>query len=307
MLLRPLRRVKSGQSGMTLLETSLSLLFMGLFFAALFAASQGIDRLTRGYTCRIISSDPDATSPERGCPGQVDEVSADGIGLLKLANQSALRALRDDLLQHAADLTNVAIAFESVEDVDLVDRRKSLESRCLWEKLTPLAGQRFKAERNYLEVKAGSAKIVNPRPDDDSSLLPVPSIRDEGTQFWFIRAGRLIGERSSNGLVQPVQGLQAIDDGFLSVDPPSGSEATSRQELASEPTGTADVLENAPNQNWGLINQVCLYQGPGELNRLHLLSAERGRDLGNASAPFFGRDVGVASRQPQPRLLFYAL
>ena len=291
---------------MTLLETSLSLLFMAMFFAALFAASQGIDRLTRGYTCRIIAADPDAATPERGCPGQVDEVSVDGVGLLKLANKSALRALRDDLLQSRVDLNSFAIPFTAVEQVSLVDRRQQLDQRCLWEKLTPLSGQRMKVTRNYLELKPGStALVVDPEVD---GALPAPSDRDPSAHFWLIRAGRLIGERQdSNGAVQPVDGLQAVDDGFLSVEPDAGDVAVSRQELLSEASGSSDELQNAPDQNWGLINQVCLYQGPGDLNHLYLLSAERGRDLGRTSPPFFGREVGVASRQPQPRLLFYAL
>lgn len=289
---------------MTLLETSLSLIFMGMFFAALFAASQGIDRLTRGYTCRILSADPKATTPERGCPGQVDEVSVDGVGMLKLANQSALRALRDDLLGRAPLLSSIAIPFADVEQ-DLDVRRSTVNSKCLWEKMTPLRGDRFSVQRNYLEITPSALRIET---DPARNPLRSPASRNTTSHYWFIRAGRLMGERvDATGLAQPIDGMQAVEDGLVSVNPTTGSVATTQQEL-SEPTGSSDELEGAPNGNWGLINQVCLYQGPGSLNQLYLLSAERGDDddLGNTKPPLFGREMGVASRQPQPRLLFYA-
>ena len=297
-------RSRSGEEGMTLLETSLSVIFMGMFFAALFAASQGIDRLTRGYTCRIVSSDPSATAPERGCPGQADEVSVDGIGMLRLANQSALRALRDDLMKHGGEIDGWAISFADVEK-GLDARRSTLDQKCLWEKVEPLRGSRdrFSVRRNYLQIKPGE-DIKDPSYSDNDIVPPPPIDRGSSGHVWFIRAGRLMGERMIRGSVEPVEGLQAVEDGLVSINPPSGSLAASQQEL-SEPTGSSDELEGAPNSNWGLINQVCLYQGPGTLNTLYLLSAERGHDLGNTKPPFFGREVGVASRQPQPRLLFY--
>ena len=297
-----LRSVSPAEQGMTLLETSLSLIFMGMFFAALFAASQGIDRLTRGYTCRILSADSNASTPERGCPGQVDEVSVDGVGMLKLANQSALRALRDDLVAHASLLNSIEIPFADVEG-DLDERRTVLNGKCLWEKLTPLRNDRFSAQRNYLEITPTAIRI---EADPARNPLPSPARRNNTIHYWFIRAGRLMGERvDATGLAQPIGGMQAVEDGLVSVNPTSGDVATTQQEL-SEPSGSADELEGAPNGNWGLINQVCLYQGPGPLNKLYLLSAERGNDLANTRPPFFGREMGVASRQPQPRLLFYA-
>jgi hypothetical protein len=288
---------------MTLLETSLSLIFMGMFFAALFAASQGIDRLTRGYTCRILSSDPKASTPERGCPGQVDEVSVNGVGMLKLANQSALRALRDDLISHASLLNGLAISAADLE-LDLQNRQGVLSENCLWEKITPASDRLFTVQRNYLEVTPDELRIEQ---DPETNPLPSPAARTVGSHFWFIRAGRLMGERvDANGLAQPVEGMQAVEDTLVSVNPPSGFVATTQQELTAEPTGSSDELEGAPNSNWGLINQVCLYQGATPLNKLYLLSAERGQDLEASTPPFFGREVGVASRQPQPRLLFYA-
>jgi hypothetical protein len=301
---------------MTLLETSLSLAFMAMFFAALFAASQGIDRLTRGYTCRILSEDQAATMPERGCSGQVDEVSVDGVGMLKLANQSALRALRDDLVRHSGSLGGFAIPFADVQlptdstAPSLVDRRTVLNTRCLWEKISPGRGGRFVVERNFLRISPASMEVVPP----ERQGLPKPSsVERRDNHYWFIRAGRLIGERDVNGAAQPIEGMQAVDDGFLSVDPISGTIATSLLERTAQPTEIADELVNAPNASWGLINQVCLYQGPSStspsnpsLDSLYLLSAERGSDLGSNGPPLFGRDVGVASRQPAPRLLFYA-
>jgi hypothetical protein len=288
---------------MTLLETSLSLIFMGMFFAALFAASQGIDRLTRGYTCRILSSDPRASMPERGCPGQVDEVLVNGVGMLKLVNQSALRALRDDLINHASLLSGLAISAADL-DLDLQSRQDVLRQKCLWEKITPAPDRRFSVQRNYLEVAPDALRIEQ---DPETNPLPAPAARAVGRYYWFIRAGRLMGERvDANGLAQPVEGMQAVDDALVSVNPTSGSVATTQHELTAEPTGTSDELEGAPNSNWGLINQVCLYQGASPLGKLYLLSAERGQDLEASTPPFFGREVGVASRQPQPRLLFYA-
>ena len=291
------RKTHCSQSGMTLLETSLSLIFMGMFFAALFAASQGIDRLTRGYTCRILSSDPKATTPERGCPGQVDEVSVDGVGMLNLANQSALRALRDDLIKNASLLSSMEIPSADLQ-LNLGSRQAVLNQKCLWEKITPARDGRFSVLRNYLEVASTSLPPQSP--------LPPPATRTVGHHYWFIRAGRLMGERvDANGLAQPVEGMQAVEDALVSVNPTSGTAVTTQQEL-TEPTGSSDELEGAPNSNWGLINQVCLYQGESPLNKLYLLSAERGQDLEATKPPFFGREVGLASRQPQPRLLFYA-
>jgi len=285
-----------------MLEVSLSLAFMAMFLAALMAASSGIDRLTRGYTCRIVSADPNAATPEAGCSGQSDEVTADTAGVLKLANQSALRALRDDLLRSSSP-TRLAleIAESVVADPDRSVRRSALETRCLWEKLTPLSVGRFRVVRNYWRLSPTGAEV-------NTTALPAPSSRASTESYWLIRGGRLIRERGVLGnLARPAPGLQAVEEGFLSVDPStdavpvvSQQEQAEAQALAADP----DPLENAPNSQWGFLNQVCLYQAGGNLNRLYLLSAQRGSDLGGTTPPWFGRDVGVAARQPAPRLLF---
>jgi hypothetical protein len=295
---------------MTLLETSLGLLFMAMFFVALMAASSGLERLTRGYTCRVLSSDPQARSPQLGCTGQTDEVSVHTVGLLSIANQSALRALRDDLLR--VGVTNVsstlAISLADLQPSTLLTRR-SLQDRCLWEKATPLNDGRVAFARNYLRISGGSSPSLSLATASKATPLPAPEKRTESDHYWFIRGGRLIGERitsipNAQPEVEPVAGMQAVEDGLLSVaadDDPSA--AISVQERDAETSGLSDPLEQAPNRQWGIINQVCLFQS-SQLPTLFMLSADRGSDLGRRKGPFFGQEVGLASRQPQPRLVF---
>ena len=305
---RPTTIHHSHESGMTLLETSLSLAFMAMFFVALMAASSGLERLTRGYTCRVISSDSAARSPQLGCTGQIDEVSVHTVGLLSIANQSALRALRDDLLSAGStEVTKLAISTGDLETGNL-NARKSLQDLCLWEKASPLSEGRMAFSRNFLQIVTGNSPSLSIKVATKAMPLPAPDKRSKNDHYWFIRGGRLIGERwiSNQGLieVEPVAGMQAVEDSSLSTaskDDPSA--AISKQEAEAEPTGSADPLEQAPNQQWGIINQVCLYRSK-QLPSLFILSADRGSDFGNSKPPFFGQEIGFASRQPQPRLVF---
>lgn len=154
----------SEESGMTLLETSLSLLFMAMFFVALMAASSGLERLTRGYTCRVLSSKPQARSPQLGCTGQTDEVSVHTAGLLSIANQSALRALRDDLLRVgftnlSASSSPLTISLGNLLPSTLITRNALRQGKCLWEKATPLRDGRVAFARNYLRISGGEVPL----------------------------------------------------------------------------------------------------------------------------------------------------
>ncbi len=63
------RNPAQAHAGMTLIEVTLAMGFMALFIMALLTASAGVERLVRGYTCRVLSADGEASSPERGCTG----------------------------------------------------------------------------------------------------------------------------------------------------------------------------------------------------------------------------------------------
>ena len=303
--LRP-NRIPASASGMTLLETSLSLLFMAMFFMALLAASMGVNRMTRGFSCRVISGDAGASEPTRGCAGQDDEVVGTDINALRLEHHHAFRTLRDDLLK-TASLANLAINKSRLNSASAAARRSVLDGRCLWEKLEPLSGDRARAQRNYLVVdrkQSGPAQVrlFQERP----YRLPEGESQPEaGSHLWFIRAGHLIGERWNGSSFEPLPGLTGLSDVVFSARTQRWSrDAVSEQELYDEPTGSADPMLYAPNLNWGLLNQVCLFQAESPVSGLYLLSGERGKDLRTEDAPFFGREEGLSSRQPQPRLLF---
>ena len=317
--LRP-NRIPASASGMTLLETSLSLLFMAMFFMALLAASMGVNRMTRGFSCRVISADAGASEPTRGCAGQDDEVVGTDVNALRLEHHHAFRTLRDDLLK-TASLDNLAIKNSSLSSVSAAARRSVLDGRCLWEKLEPLSGDRARAQRNYLVVDrsqsgAAQVRLLQERP---YRLPEGESPPADGSHLWFIRAGHLIGERWNGPFnerpFEPLPGLTGLSDVVFSAKTQGWRrDAVSEQELYDEPTGSADPTLNAPNLNWGLLNQVCLFQADSRedssipaipaIPGLYLLSGERGKDLGAEDAPFFGREEGLSSRQPQPRLLF---
>jgi len=299
---------------MTLLEMSLSLLFMALFFMALMAATSGVTRLTRGYTCRVLSNNPNATEPVRGCVGQVDEVSVQNSGNLFLANESALRALRDDLLSTDRQLVNATFAISTASIVDtsaLV--RADLQKKCLWEKGIPQTNGSTVFTRNYLKL---SRNIPSSRFDRLAILVttiqsPLPPISQRNLleHFWFIRGGRLIGEVvrvQANGekVAEPIPGMEAIEDGMLSEDSADGKKAISRFESNLEGDVANDELIEAPNQAWGIINQLCLFQN-AQLSSMYLLSADRGIDMPGNNPPFFGQERGMASKQSQSRLLFF--
>ena len=303
--LRP-NRIPQAQAGMTLLETSLSLLFMAMFFMALLAASMGVNRMTRGFSCRLISGDEAASEPTRGCAGQDDEVVGTDVNALRLEHHHGFRALRDDLLQ-TESLANIAIHQSRLTSASAGSRRTVLDDRCLWEKLEPLSGARVRAQRNYLVVDrsqsgAAQVRLWQERP---YRLPEGQSQPPAGSHLWMIRAGHLIGERWDGSSFEPLPGLTGLSDVLFSpVTQRWRREAVSEQELYDEPTGSADPTLYAPNQNWGLLNQICLYQGDTPVSSLYLLSGERGKDLGEDQGPFFGREDGLSSRQPQPRLLF---
>ncbi|MEB3234204.1 MAG: hypothetical protein VKM98_02150, partial [Cyanobacteriota bacterium] len=113
----------------------------------------------------------------------------------------------------------------------------------------------------------------------------------------------------ATGELVPAAGLQGIDDNWLSVNPSTGTNAISG--IEQQELGTAgDQIVDAPDTQWGLLNQVCLFRAGSSLPNLYLLSGERGKDLGqNNRSPinpvFFGREEGLSNRQAQPRLLFY--
>ena len=296
------------ESGMTLLETSLSLLFMAMFFMALLAASMGVNRMTRGFTCRVITGDDAAIEPTRGCAGQDDEVVGTDVNALRLEHHHGFRALRDDLLTTSPDAINkIAIPTGELDSVSAAQRRSMLDSRCLWEKLEPLSGGRARAQRNYLVVDssqtgAAQLRLLQERPYRLPEGEAQPSA---GSHLWFIRAGHLIGERSNGSSFEPLTSLTGLSDGVFSEENQRWRrDAVSEQELDEAADGAPDPTVYAPNRNWGLLNQVCLYQGASPISSLYLLSGERGKDLGAEQGPFFGREEGLSSRQPQPRLLF---
>lgn len=310
------RRVpRRAESGMTLLETSLSLLFMAMFCMALLAASMGLNRMTRGYTCRVLSSDQSATKPTRGCGGEDDEIFGTDVNRLRLEHLDALRALRDDIRSTQKPPINIAISPRDVAFRLASDRYNLQRKKCLWEKLEPIKDGRFRAYRNYF--------IIDPSPDPRAlgvvSTDTFSANQGGHVHVWFIRAGHLIGEqwkssdpKSKQPKPQALPGLASLDDNLIS-DPSfrfkSTSYPPSYQELA-EPSGSLDPILNAPNTGWGLLNQVCLYRAGNDtvqnidLSTLYLLSGERGRDLGTQDTSFFGRETGLSSRQSQPRLLF---
>ena len=303
--LRP-KRILHAQPGMTLLETSLSLLFMAMFFMALLAASMGVNRMTRGFSCRLISGDDTASEPKRGCAGQDDEVVGTDVNVLRLEHHYGFRALRDDLLKRDS-LANIAISQSRLKSVSAEARRAILDNRCLWEKLEPLSGERVLAKRNYLVVDrsqsgAAQVRLWQERPYRLPAGQSQPA---DGSHFWFIRAGHLIGERWNGISFEPLPGLMGLSEVLFSTGSQRWTrDSVSEQEFYDEPTGGADPTVFAPNQNWGLLNQICLFQGDNPVSSLYLLSGERGDDLGDDQAPFFGREAGLSSRQPQPRLLF---
>jgi len=304
-------KLLASDAGMTLIEVSLALGFFALFVMALLTVSAGVERMVRGYTCRILSGDPSATGPERGCVGQSDEVSATGVASIKLANQAAFQVLRDQLIGVGED-SFAAIQIKSFNQAALSAqaRHSELEQKCLWEKLAMTSGGKFAATRNYWIVNAASASPSLVVQQPSTQRLPQPSDRLVGSTYWFVRAGRLIGEtKTPTGEVITANGLSGIEDLWLSVDPPSGQAAISGAE-ASELLSADKQITNAPDRQWGLLNQVCLFKAGSSLPNLFLLSGERGQDLGsnsmsNINPVFFGRAVGANSRQPQPRLLFY--
>ena len=302
------------ESGMTLLETSLSLLFMAMFFMALLAASMGVNRMTRGFTCRVITGDDAAIEPTRGCAGQDDEVVGTDVNALRLEHHHGFRALRDDLLTTSPDAINkIAIPTGELDSVSAAQRRSMLDSRCLWEKLEPLSGGRARAQRNYLVVDssqtgAAQLRLLQERPYRLPQGVAQPA---DGSHLWFIRAGHLIGERwngpKSDEPFEPLPGLIGVSEGvFTTKNQRWQRDSVSEQELDEEADGAPDPTVYAPNLNWGLLNQVCLYQGDSDspIFSLYLLSGERGTDLGAEKGPFFGREDAMSSRQPQPRLLF---
>lgn len=302
-LLRP-GKIPEAESGMTLLEMSLSILFLAMFFMALLAASMGVNRITRGFSCRLISGDDSAVEPRRGCVGQEDEVIGTDVNALLLEHHHGFRALRDDLLK-TDSLDNIVIPQSWLNSPSAGARRTALDDRCLWEKLEPLSLEQVRAHRNYLVVDRSQTDAAQVR------LWPrrpyrLPAAPREGSHFWFIRSGHLIGERWNGSFFEPLPGLTGLSDVLFS--PPRtqgwGREAVSEQELY-EARGSIDSILHAPNQNWGLLNQICLFKGESPVSSLYLLSGERGKDLGEEQGPFFGREEGLSSRQPQPRLLFY--
>ncbi len=311
------RRLKYVQAnaGMTLIEVALAIGFMALFVMALMAASAGVERLVRGYTCRVLSADSKASSPARGCTGQSDEVSATGIAAIKVANTSAFQALRNELVAVGlGGLGPITINSQSFDFASAIQRHSELESKCLWEKISPRSGGVFRATRNYWRVSDSAVHVSYPTPG--SGRLPAPSARVLNHTYWFIRAGRLIGEKTIStpgGEVelQRAEGLQNVESQWLSVDPPSGGfAAISEAEDLELRSGTNEIV-NAPDRAWGLLNQVCIFHRPtGSLGNLYLLSGERGKDLGanshsDINPAFFGRQVQGGARHLQPRLLFY--
>ncbi|MEB3234195.1 MAG: hypothetical protein VKM98_02105, partial [Cyanobacteriota bacterium] len=209
-----------------------------------------MERLVRGYSCRVLAADPNATGPERGCVGQSDEVSATGLAPLKLANQSALQVLRDQLI--AVGLTSggltqlntaLAIQAQSFDGAGTAQlRHNALEQNCLWEKLSGLRGGRFTAVRNYWLVDPAATTAPNRIEVWQPTARPLPrpaarpATRPNAT-YWFIRGGRLIGETTTaTGELVPAAGLQGIDDNWLSVNPSTGTNAISgieQQELGT--------------------------------------------------------------------------
>ena len=345
----------SDTSGMTMLEMSLAMLFMVMFFAALLAASGAINNMTRGYTCRVLSTDPSSSTPERGCIGQDDEVSVDALNSINLQNRSAIETLKRDLQKYAflhggnqalkclsiktwmwaSSKNKDAACIESLSmpatkesaltvDADLEkDRAYALKNRCLWEKLEPLGNTgKMMAHRNFLEIDYDSSsplEIVNPTGREVDPLWAVGQERGQGSQkhFWFIRGGRLVGERRVLSFTtgqfssEPVPGMQGIASELLSVDVRDDSRADGRrplseQEAFGENGEPSDQIVFAPDRGWGNINQVCLFQSYG-LPNLFLLSGERGLDLIGATSRdgLFGRPVMGGQKLPPLKTLFF--
>jgi len=305
------RRSTSRDSGMSLLELLMAVMFLGMFTAALLASTVGINRLTRGFTCRILSATPGALSPERGCMGQTDEVSSSGLDVLRVANLSALKSLRNDLIRAFAlqpdNISNqLSISHIDIVNRSLSDRHNVQAQRCLWEKLSPISTKSFEVVRNTWAISSdGSVQV----------LAALPPLRDRlpDVHYWFLRSGRLLGETmsgSSSLKAQPVHGVLAVNDDFLTV---RASSSITEIEI-TERSQKNDLLQGAPDQHWGFLNQICLYQSPSldsitssdKSSLLYLLSADSGHDLPASAAPYFGRYINYSIRQSLPRLVFVA-
>ena len=219
--------------------------------------------MTRGFSRRLISGDDTASELKRGCAGQDDEVVGTDVNVLRLEHHYGFRALRDDLLKRDS-LANIAISQSRLKSVSAEARRAILDNRCLWEKLEPLSGERVLAKRNYLVVDrsqsgAAQVRLWQERPYRLPAGQSQPA---DGSHFWFIRAGHLIGERWNGISFEPLPGLMGLSEVLFSTGSQRWTrDSVSEQEFYDEPTGGADPTVCAPNQNWGLLNQICLFQG----------------------------------------------